>query len=299
MKIKLLVFIFGLLGTAMACNFIDSLRPGGTPMPTSSPTAAISIPTATEPAREPTPFETPAILPLPTQTPVEIAPSPTTTPPPEAILILEPGPGSRLTSPLRVVGEADPTFEQSLVVQLLLEDGPPLALIPVQIQADLGQRGPFMVEVPFTIDQERQGFLQVFAISARDGGIIHLSTVGVSLAPDGPVQIVINDPYPERIQILSPALGQVVSGGVVRVEGIGVASFEGTLIIEVLDEDGTVLNSQPIIVPAPEMGMPAPFSLDLPYTVLFAGAGRVVVRDPSPAFPGDIHISSVEIRLEP
>ena len=42
---------------------------------------------------------------------------------PEAIVILEPGPGSRLRSPLRVAGVADPTHEQTLVLRGLRPDG--------------------------------------------------------------------------------------------------------------------------------------------------------------------------------
>jgi hypothetical protein len=57
-------------------------------------------------------------------------------------MILEPGPGSRLVSPLHVAGAADPTFEQTLGIQVVLDDGQPLAIGPVYIEAEAGQR-PF------------------------------------------------------------------------------------------------------------------------------------------------------------
>jgi hypothetical protein len=41
----------------------------------------------------------------------------------EAITIAAPGPGSRVTSPLRVAGSADPAQHQEIEVRLLLEDG--------------------------------------------------------------------------------------------------------------------------------------------------------------------------------
>ncbi|HEY5573086.1 MAG TPA: Gmad2 immunoglobulin-like domain-containing protein, partial [Anaerolineales bacterium] len=141
--------------------------------------------------------------------------------------------------------------------------------------------------------------IQVFATSARDGGITHLAAVGVSIAPSGPENIVAVEPHPERIVILEPAQGASISGGMVHVEGFGLASFEQHLLVEVYDEQGSLAGSQPVTVQSPEMGHPGPFSADVSYNVQTAGAGRVVVRDPSPAFNGDVHLSSVEVRLEP
>jgi hypothetical protein len=218
---------------------------------------------------------------------------------PEEILILSPGPGSRLTSPLTVSGMADSTFEQTLVVRLLSIDGEELALVPTTIQAELGQGGPFEAELSFEVSGELPGFIQVYASSPRDGGFTHLSSVGVTLAESGPVDLRPAGMQVERISIHSPVLAVEISGGVVHVEGTALPSFEGTLIVEVLDEDGDVIGSLPIIVSAPDIGQFGPFSADVPYTLARAGAGRVVVRDPSPAFPGDVHLASVEVRLEP
>jgi hypothetical protein len=194
---------------------------------------------------------------------------------------------------------ADSTFEQALAARLVLDDGSELNVVPAQIVAELGERGPFEAEVPFTIGEERQAFIQVFATSARDGGITHLAAVGVIIAPGGPENIVPVEPHPEQIVILEPHQGASISGGVVHVQGFGRASFEQNLIIEVYDEMGNLAGSQPVTVQSPEMGQPGPFSVDLPYNIQAAGAGRVVVRDPSPAFGGDVHLSSVEVRLEP
>lgn len=218
---------------------------------------------------------------------------------PEAILLLEPGPASRVSSPLRVAGMADPTFEQNLVVRILLRDGGEVALSPTTIQAELGQRGHFEVEIPFSIDETQNAFIQVFDQSARDGGTIHLATVGVILVPSGPDEIVPVEEHPEVIQILAPLFGAELSGGLVHVEGFGLASFEQTLVVEVYGEDGDLFGSVPLIVAAPDLGLPGPFEADVPYSVDREQAGRIVVRDPSPAFAGDIHVSSVEVRLLP
>jgi hypothetical protein len=84
-----------------------------------------------------------------------------------------------------------------------------------------------------------------------------------------------------------------------HVQGIALASFEQTLLIELHDADGNVVASQSVIVNAPDLGEPGPFSADIPYSVSAPGPGRVVVRDLSPAFGGDVHLASVEVDLTP
>jgi hypothetical protein len=59
------------------------------------------------------------------------------------------------------------------------------------------------------------------------------------------------------------------------------------------------VGSSPAIVDAPAPGQPGGFIVDVPYAVNEAGPGRVVVRDVSPAFGGDVHLTSVEVDLRP
>ncbi|MFZ0545691.1 MAG: Gmad2 immunoglobulin-like domain-containing protein [Candidatus Promineifilaceae bacterium] len=265
------------------------------PLDTAVPTPTLPAPTdAVEPTEATAQVEAPATaVPEPTAEPANGAP-----PGQEAILITEPGPGWRLTSPIHVSGMADPTFEQNLVVRLSLEDGTELSVTPVTISADVGQRGPFEVDIPFSVSGEQRAFLQVYATSARDGGITHLSSVSITIADSGEESRPEFEPMDEWIVISDPVLNASVSGGVIYIEGVAMASFEQTLQVEVLDETGAVIGAQPVIVEAPDLGQPGPFVLALPYTEGATGAGRVVVRDISPASGEDVHVASVEIRLE-
>jgi hypothetical protein len=217
----------------------------------------------------------------------------------EAILILEPGPGSRVISPIHISGMADTTFEQNLGVRLVLDDGTELLRSSLTIASEMGQRGPFEGDLAFTIEGERQAFLQVFASSARDGGITHLASAGIILASQGPADIRQNEPHDERIRIDQPVQGEEIQGGSLHVEGFALASFEQALVVELIAESGEILASQPVTVTAPDLGIPGTFEADLTYPAGAVGAGRVVVRDPSPAFEGDVHVASVEIRFTP
>lgn len=217
----------------------------------------------------------------------------------EAILILQPASGSRLTSPIVLQGEADTTFEQTLGVQLRLPDGTVVTQTNAQIDAELGQRGNFSVEIPFQVSGEQQAFLQVFSSSPRDGGILHLSSSGVVLLESGTAEIRQAVSSSEQISILEPVVGGRVSGGVAHISGWGWASFEQTLLVELLDADGNVLGSIPVTVASAEPGQPGPFQADISYTVASEMPGRVSVRDVSPAFGGDTHRASVEITIAP
>ena len=289
MKLSQATIWLAWLSFLAACS-TPSLEPA-IPAPTSTPVPPPPVASVTSSSEVPSPT-----------IPLE-APSPTAPYGPEgseeAILILEPGPGSRLTSPARVAGIADPTFEQTLVMRIVLDDGDELVVQPVTIAADIGQRGAFEGDVPFTVSEERNALIQVYNLSARDGGIIHLASVGVILAPEGPQEIMLGAYRPEAIIIDQPAPGDVISGGVVHVEGFGLASFEQTLIVEVRDVEGNLVGSMPIIVDAPDWGVPGSFSADVPYVVSAEGPGRILVIDPLPVFDGLGHISSVDITLAP
>jgi len=285
-----------LAAAGTACNMPLSGTAPPAPTPVSTPAPATSAPAAAAPTSPPIASATPALAATLAATAAGLPPRPARD---EAILILEPGPGSRVTTPLRVAGIADTTFEQALVVRLVLDDGSLLALEPTTIQTEMGTRGPFEVDVPFSLAGERSALLQVYSASARDGGLTHLSSVGVLLALSGPADIRPAQAGREQLQILQPRLVERISGGVAHVEGFGLASFEGTLLVQIYDVDGNQVGSQSIIVQAPEMGVPGPFVADVPYTVTTEGPGRVVVVDPLPAFDGVGHIASVEVILAP
>lgn len=184
-------------------------------------------------------------------------------------------------------------------MRLVSAEGEELAQSATQIQADVGQRGPFEAELSFEVTEERQAFLQVYAASARDGGITHLASAGVTLVPSGEAEIATAEAHDERIVIYEPANNAEVTSGTAHVEGFALASFEQTLVVEVQDAEGNVIGSQAVIVQAPDLGVPGPFSADIPFQLETAGPGRIVARDPSPAFDGDLHLASVEVRLAP
>jgi hypothetical protein len=295
--LPIVALVFVLAGCARPTEPLPTAIPR---LPSSTPAATVAVlaPTITPRPATATPLS-PTVALAPTVT-VSVAPTAPLDPRGEEVIVIsQPDNGSRVTSPVRVEGLGGPTFEQNLGVRLLLDDGTVLAVVGVTIDADLGQRGAYALDLPFSVSEERQGFIQVFDASARDGGILHLSSVGVTLLPSGAPDVRIAAPAPERIAIFQPASGSTVSGGSVHVEGYALASFEQTLLVEVLDADGTVVGGVPVMVQAPDLGQPGPFSADVAYVVSAGGPGRIVVRDISPAHGGDAHVASAGVTLQP
>ena len=100
----------------------------------------------------------------------------------EAIVISQPLLNSMVASPVHIEGVSDPTFEQTIGFQVVGEDGRILGQGSTIIEADWGERGPFAVDIEFTPPATREhGRIVVFATSARDGGMTHLSSVEVTL----------------------------------------------------------------------------------------------------------------------
>jgi hypothetical protein len=266
-----------------------------------SPTPAEATPTS-PPVEEPTPTPTDSLL--PTATPPADVPE-------ESILILEPGFLAAITSPVRVSGEADPTFEQNLVVQIVDEDNNVIALEPTIIQAELGQRGPFEIELAFTIATEQPGRISVYSASARDGGLVHLSSIEVTLRPAGVAVVQPPRQTHESIHIRQPAHLAEVSGGSLTVSGWSDYVFESNLGLmlcgeggsgaphEICGTDDNVLAEGFAMIGSIDIGHPGPFEGSLSYSVSAQTRGRIVVYDVSARDGGLLHVSTREIVLNP
>jgi hypothetical protein len=289
------------LSTAIAATATALARP---PLPAT----AASLPSAT--AEPPTATTAAATTgPQPTSVPATAAPvQPQAA---EAILILTPGGSSSVTSPVRVAGEADPTFEQNLVVQITDANGAVIATQPTTIQAAAPARGPFDVQVPFTVTAPGPGRISVFSTSARDGGLIHLASVEVSLLSAGTAAIVPGPEHPETHLILEPAPQAQMSGGTLHLSGYSAYVFESQLSLAVCGEGGSgapepvcgtadnVLATGTAAIAAPDVGQPGPFASLLAYHVSTTVAGRLAVYSRSPRDGGIVHLSSVPVSLAP
>lgn len=233
----------------------------------------------------------------------------------ELINITQPGTASRVLSPVHVAGEAEGAFEQSLVVNIVV-NGQVIATAQAQIAADMGQRGPFSVDVPFSLPagttQETPAHILVYHISPRDGAAAHLSSTLVYLLPPGGTQMINpGGTAKEFFAINEPAQMATVGGGVAHITGYSDPVFENQIGIVICGDGGSgaphllcgtadnVLGTGFATVQAGDVGQPGPFAADVVYTVAAARGGMIVLFVTS-AMDGTVtHIYSRPVNLAP
>ena len=229
----------------------------------------------------------------------------------EAAVILQPGPNSSVTSPVTVAGQSRPTFEQNLVVAVYGEDGGVLATQPTTLDSPAGNPGNFSIGITFIVDHEQPGRVSAFETSAMDGGIIHLSSVEVTLKPSGAAEIQPAAIGFESIDILLPEPMAEISGGVIQVSGFSEYYFESNLGLllcggggsgapnDLCGTEDNILASGNAMIDTPEMGQPGPFNGELHYSVSEQTQARILVFAASPRDGGWLHVNSIPILLNP
>lgn len=102
--------------------------------------------------------------------------------PPIAVAL--PRSDTAISSPIRVLGSAD-VFEASVSIRILDAEGTVLADTFTTATCGTGCRGDFDTEVPFSVDREQPGVVQVYESSAKDGSMINVVEIPVTLLPAG------------------------------------------------------------------------------------------------------------------
>jgi hypothetical protein len=102
---------------------------------------------------------------------------------PERIQINNPTLGSVVTSPIAVSGIGQAVQHNQLGLRVRDQSGAEIGTGTASVTGNLGQRGPFSGTVTYTLTGGSQpGRVEVYDTSPRDGGLIHLSSVEVTLS---------------------------------------------------------------------------------------------------------------------
>lgn len=101
----------------------------------------------------------------------------------ERIEIQTPGGAATVTSPVTVTGFAQAIQHNQLGLRVRDETGAEIGSGSASVTGPLGARGPFNGSVAYTLGGATQyGRIEVYDTSPRDGGLIHLSSVEVTLS---------------------------------------------------------------------------------------------------------------------
>lgn len=270
-----------------------------TQTPTKEPTAVVHVADPSTATPGPITQTTPGVVLepaelLPTGTPVL-----SSVDLPESTLhIFEPGPGSQVRSPIRVVGWGGPSFNNAVRVELFGEDGRSIARRFTYIMAIPEGKGRFVIELDFETPLVAEAArLVVSTHSSRYRQLDELTSVEIVLLSAGTELIHPSMYGSEKLAIFAPREGMVVQGGVVQIRGAGWVDTESPLILELIDRNDEVLASREVFLDPHEPGTAGEFSAELPYQIPFSQYARVVLREMGTKIPGITHYSSVEVYL--
>jgi germination protein M len=99
-----------------------------------------------------------------------------------AILVENPSIGERVDNPVTVSGTAN-VFEATVSLRILNARGKEIARTFTTATCGTGCRGDYSVSVPYEVDREQPGVIEVFESSAEDGRPINVVRVPVTLTP--------------------------------------------------------------------------------------------------------------------
>jgi hypothetical protein len=99
-----------------------------------------------------------------------------------AILVESPIIGARVSSPVTVSGTAN-VFEATVSLRILDENGNEIARTFTTATCGTGCRGDYSVAVPFNVEHQQRGTIEVFESSAMDGSAINVVDIPVILMP--------------------------------------------------------------------------------------------------------------------
>ncbi len=281
--------------------------PTATTRPTALPTETATIPPT--PENSPTPENTPTIEPVVTDYPTvnptpSLPPTPTATslplPAPDsgAIQFFNPGPLSKVVSPMVIYGYAIPGYNALGRVSLVGEDGRLLAAKLMQLNTAF-KWAYFYGTLSF--DVAGAGELGRLTMITQDqyGRLTAVNSVHLILLPEG--LSIVNAPgnVKERCIIDNPAAGRRISGGTIRIGGELRPFNKLPVVIELISRDGKVLASQALSVPPAEDDSFVHFQVDLPYAVSRGTWALMVVRQDDDRIGGLMYLYSREIFLNP
>lgn len=264
------------------------------PSETSTPTSPPPTPSATHTATAVPPTPTATFPPLTSATrPVVLEPplaSPSSTPIPPPVnlpfgnlTVLEPATGSQVTSPVRVIGYSQPTFQDRVQVRLIGDDGQVLDESTAVLMVYPGNAGRFVTHLSFDIPGVSQAaLLQIDAFDRISGKLSQRLTQPLVLLSTGSARVLPGSPAPAQLAILEPRKWALVPPGPVHVRGGGWSAWDGPIQVQAINRVGEVLDSATVTLSADEPGQIGTFETDLNLDLPYSQYGLLAVSELDP-----------------
>jgi hypothetical protein len=267
------------------------LEPAVSPSVTASPlpSATFTLSPTSSPSRGAT--RTPSITPTP---PIPSA----------GVQFAEPGPMSKVVSPLHLItnlhSAPSGTYRVELWIEPLRPEEEP-RLLYREVQRLISNPADWIYldqDIEFQLSRVSElGQLRVSVYDEYDRPV-SVNSVDLILLSMGPSLITPSNIRSEPIVIRQPAKNQLIQGGTLTVSGLAKPSHD-FLLVELVAADGTVAGYRQAFVSPAADGSYVPFSVDVPYQVASGTWVRVEVSESGTRISGVQHLSSVEVYLSP
>lgn len=300
----LFTFLLAVLLVGCAKSTVVPLStPTATPEPTFTATAV--NPAGSDPLPVTTEIEqkTPIVLEQPTRpVPAELAETFKNQKFPPALLnIYNPGPYSKISSPINVSAYAYPGDQGKVTLQLFGEDGRLMANQLIKLNIPDSGWVSFSTQVPFEINSGGESALLALTTFDGYGRRIAVNSVPLLLLQVGNSEIEVPTFQNEPILIRQPGANSVIKGGTLHIEGYVHPYSNNPLIIELFKTNGAIVASKQIMHKTlPEGQEYISFSVDLPYSVNENTPVRLTIRQIMENAPFlDLSLTSEIITLQP
>ncbi len=248
--------------------------------------------------RTPTRTRLPTRTLRPTRTPTI---TPTPTPPYAFMRIQKPGPYSRISSPINLEALITPGKDGIVYVELTGEDGRTITRQGLDFKSYIDRRFYISQDIPFEISAAAETARMSIYILDEFGRKSYLMSEELVLMHLGDDDILPFDPIDEPYIVRSPFEGDTIRGGVLRVIGLARLVNDNPLLLELVDENGTVVGSAQVSISRPYGNLShIPFEAFIPYSVSQSTGVRLTLRqESSTRIPGTVYLSSLLLTLEP
>lgn len=296
----LVVLVFSLLGACQGGPPTPSLSPSPSPAPTNpTPTDPPTVPSTTPSPAPLTEATQPIVLESPQGAPTAMPLPPPLHLPDSEITIFEPGPGSQVRSPFRVVGRGGPSFEERVRIRLFGEDGRLLDDRITILLAYPGNAGRFVTNLGFdTPFVGELGTLRIDTFERRYGNVAHRVSQELVLLSEGSEQVRPGHQGAAQLALTEPQQGALVPMGTVEVAGGGWTTGHGPIVVQAYDRSGQVVASSPVQLDADELGEVGLFSGALQINLNRSQYGRLAVAELSEVGAEPRYLYSIEVYFQ-
>jgi hypothetical protein len=189
---------------------------------------------------------------------------------------------------------------ENLTIELVGEDGRVISRKVESYGTRPRQRFWIAPDLPFEIDAAAETARLQVITHDEVGRIEALSSVDLLLLQVGRNEI--NPPAVTQAPFLIryPEEEEVVSGGLLVLDGLARPLNDSPLIIELVNDRGAAISVKQLVVPAPSGPLShTPFRVEIPYKVAEPTAVRLTIRQEGSRIPGTIALASEMIILAP